>query len=343
MNFAGTLAAAVGVPRLSVVIPAFNCAGSVVEAIESVFATGYPNLEVIVVDDGSSDDTLARVRDCAAGHAAGTVVVLTHPHGENRGIVASRNLAIGKASGRYLAFLDADDVSYANRFIRSVPYLEAHAEFDAVFEPFEYVFDSGERSARLQDLASRRRESPEARAPVLDPTSLGATELYVAFLQGRLPKSATSVTLRTDVFARYGLFPETRIVTDRVLWLKLFAANRIVACGSDPVTGYRIHDQSICARHAGKGSSLAGPLWALTVAYRWMRHAGVPEQNLRITFDAIRGKYFQYCSGILDRSYQAIPHLVVVPLQVVIAAPSLLLELRWWKALLVLWKRAAWR
>jgi hypothetical protein len=69
----------------------------------------------------------------------------------------------------------------------------------------------------------------------------------------------------------------------------------------------------------------------------------MPELNRRMTYDAIRGKYFQYCTGILDRNYEAIPHLVVVPAKVAWAAPSLLLEARWWKALLVLWRRAAWR
>jgi hypothetical protein len=79
------------------------------------------------------------------------------------------------------------------------------------------------------------------------------------------------------------------------------------------------------------------------MAYRWMRTRDVPAENLRMTFEALRGKYFQYCSGILEREYEPVRHRVVVPAQVALAAPSLLVQPRWWKALLVLWKRALWR
>jgi glycosyltransferase involved in cell wall biosynthesis len=326
-------------PRISVVVPVFNCEDSVVEALDSIFATGYPDLEVLVVDDGSSDRSGAILREYQASHPQRNLRLLQHSGCRNLGIVASRNLAIGVATGRYLSFLDADDTYYPNRFERSIPHLEAHPELDAVFEPFEYVFDSGLRSARLQDLAESRRNSDAGTSPVLDARTLSGPHLYDAFLKGRLAKSATSVTLRTSVFRDYGLFPETRIVTDRVLWLKLFASNRIAACGNEPVTGYRIHDQSICARHAGKGSALAGPLWALAHTYRWMRGRDIPPVNRSMTRDAIRGKYYQYCSGILSREHARVKHLVLVPMEVALSAPSLLSEVRWWKALLVLWSR----
>lgn len=326
-------------PRISVVVPVFNCEGTVADALDSIFATEYPELEVLVVDDGSSDRSGAILQQYRDSHRQRNLRLLQHPNGCNLGIVASRNLAVLAATGRYLCFLDADDTYYPNRFERSVPHLETHPELDAVFEPFEYVFDSGLRSARLQDLAASRRDSAAGTSPVLDARTLSGTELYDAFLKGRLAKSATSVTLRTSVFRDYGLFPETRIVTDRVLWLKLFASNRIAACGNEPVTGYRIHDQSICARHAGKGSALAGPLWALAHTYRWMRGRDISAVNRSMTRNAIRGKFYQYCSGILSREHERLRHLVLVPMEVALSAPSLLAELRWWKALLVLWSR----
>jgi glycosyltransferase involved in cell wall biosynthesis len=326
-------------PRISVVVPVFNCQGTVEEALDSIFATGYPDLEVLVVDDGSSDASAAKLAAYRQSHPQRNLRLFQHPGGRNRGIVASRNLAVGQATGRYLSFLDADDTYYPNRFARSIDHLETHPELDAVFEPFEYLFDSGERSARLQDLAANRRGASSDVAPLLDPREFSGSELYDAFLKGKLAKSATSVTLRATVFKDYGLFPETRIVTDRVLWLKLFACNRIAACGNEPVTAYRIHDQSICARHAGKGSALAGPLWALAHTYRWMRGRDVPSVNRVMTRNAIRGKFYQYCSGILARDHSKLRHLLFVPLEVASSVPSLMTERRWWKALLVLWFR----
>ena len=95
---------------VSVVIPAYNAARYLAEAIESVLAQSRPVTEVIVVDDGSTDDT-ARV---AAGYGP-AVRVLARPNG---GIGAARNTGIGQCTGEWIAFLDADDRMPADRFER---------------------------------------------------------------------------------------------------------------------------------------------------------------------------------------------------------------------------------
>ena len=88
-------------PKVSVVIPTFNCGEFIGEAIESVLSQTYPPFEVIVVDDGSTDDTQSIVGKYGDG-----VRYTRHP---NRGSSCARNIGIGFAKGDYLAFLDADD------------------------------------------------------------------------------------------------------------------------------------------------------------------------------------------------------------------------------------------
>ncbi|GAB0149024.1 MULTISPECIES: glycosyltransferase [Marichromatium] len=86
---------------ISVIMPCYNCARFVAEAVDSVLAQTHPAVELIVVDDGSSDDSL-RILE---GYGA-RIRLLRQP---NRGPYVARNLALRHAEGRYLAFLDADD------------------------------------------------------------------------------------------------------------------------------------------------------------------------------------------------------------------------------------------
>ncbi len=88
-------------PLVSVIIPVYNGARFLREAIESVFAQQYEPIEVIVADDGSTDESAAIARSFSG------VTVLDLPHG---GVSAARNAAVAAADGEWLAFLDADDL-----------------------------------------------------------------------------------------------------------------------------------------------------------------------------------------------------------------------------------------
>ncbi len=95
-------------PKFSVVIPAYNAADTVEDALLSVLSQSETSWEVLVVDDGSSDSTgavLQRLQEKLP-----RLVVFRHPGGVNRGVAASRNLGVSRARGEMVVFLDADDV-----------------------------------------------------------------------------------------------------------------------------------------------------------------------------------------------------------------------------------------
>jgi len=106
-------------PLLTVIIPAFNASAFVREAIESVLENGFSDLELLVIDDGSTDNTVEVVN--AIHHPALRLV----RQQTNQGVGRTRRLATGRARGRLLAMLDADDIAVPGRFALQVEYLEA--------------------------------------------------------------------------------------------------------------------------------------------------------------------------------------------------------------------------
>jgi glycosyltransferase involved in cell wall biosynthesis len=104
---------------VSVIVPAYNAENFIGETINSVLSQSYENLEVIVVDDGSRDLTAAIVKSAARRDRR--VKLLRQ---QNLGVAAARNLAIEKASGDYIAPLDADDIWYPSKVEKQVRSLE---------------------------------------------------------------------------------------------------------------------------------------------------------------------------------------------------------------------------
>lgn len=92
-------------PLISVIVPAYNAEKWIEQACESVIEQTYENVELIVVDDGSSDDTYEILQNIARQHLSVNVI-----HTENGGVCKARNKGLDLASGEYITFLDADDV-----------------------------------------------------------------------------------------------------------------------------------------------------------------------------------------------------------------------------------------
>lgn len=118
-------------PLVSVVIPAYNAERFIGDAIESVLGQGYSNMEVIVVNDGSSDQT----RPIVAGY--GDQVRLIDQ--QNEGVSRARNHGIRAASGRFIAFLDADDVWMPSKVEAQVEHLENHPDIGFVYTGYTVV------------------------------------------------------------------------------------------------------------------------------------------------------------------------------------------------------------
>ncbi len=135
MRGAGAPAASGARPLVSVIIPAYNAAPFIRAALRSVAAQTYRNLEVIVVDDGSTDDTCEQVLGCDP-----TITLVRQPNG---GAAVARNTGIERSHGAYVAFLDADDVWLPRKVERLVDALERRPGVAAAYHGYAAIDEAG--------------------------------------------------------------------------------------------------------------------------------------------------------------------------------------------------------
>ena len=125
-------------PLVSVVIPVYNGAAFVAQAIESVREQTYPNVEVVVVDDGSTDE-LGVIADAFAAKDPRVRVI----HKPNGGLSAARNSGIANARGAFLNFLDADDLILPDKIRQQLRVLLSRKDVDLVYSDFR-KFNGGD-------------------------------------------------------------------------------------------------------------------------------------------------------------------------------------------------------
>lgn len=132
-------------PFVSVVMPAFNAGKFIQSAIESILAQSYKYLELIIIDDASTDNTYAIARTFLSD---ARVKLLYND--QNQGIVYSRNKGIDVSRGKFIAILDSDDIALPKRIEQQVKYMQKHPEF-ACIGSFYHVIDSvGKRRTSIK-------------------------------------------------------------------------------------------------------------------------------------------------------------------------------------------------
>ncbi len=213
-------------PRVSVVMPFFNSAEYVEEAIESMLSQTYRALEVIAIDDGSTDDGLAIVQRIAARDQRVRVI----SEGK-RGFVVSLNRGLALARGEYIARMDADDVSLPDRIAKQVAFLDSHPDVGVVGGQILAVLDGKVLTLPWWLDAPLDHDAIESalwhRNSIYHPTAL----------------------LRRDVLlAASGYRSAFTVVQDYDLWLRLAARTRLANL-PDRVLRYRFHDKQATERN----------------------------------------------------------------------------------------------
>jgi glycosyltransferase involved in cell wall biosynthesis len=142
-------------PLVSVIIPAFNCAKYLADAVESVFAQTYSAIECIVIDDGSTDHTNELIQGLFKLHPG-----LKTARKTNGGPSSARNMGLRESSGDFISFLDDDDVFLPDKIERQVAFLEAHPDVGLVYS------DSLIATETLQPVEMYTAEMPRDLEPI---------------------------------------------------------------------------------------------------------------------------------------------------------------------------------
>lgn len=125
-------------PLVSVIIPSFNSANYIAETINSVLDQTVGSLEVLVIDDASTDETVSIVR--ALSIADGRIELMVQA--ENKGVALARNRALEVARGRYIAYLDSDDLWMSKKLERQLTFMK-RAGVGACFTSYETIEEDG--------------------------------------------------------------------------------------------------------------------------------------------------------------------------------------------------------
>jgi glycosyltransferase involved in cell wall biosynthesis len=205
-------------PKVSVVIPTYNRAQYLPQAIQSVLAQTFTDYEIVVVDDGSTDNTREVIKPFF-----GRIKYLTQ---ENQGISRTRNRAILESKGRYIAFLDSDDYWTPEKLAEQVKVLDLNPKVGIVYVRMPIINDKGEQIG-------------------LKPAGVSGRNFQELLeLWGDLPTS--SVMVRRECFDKAGLFdPSLPPQEDIDMWIRISQFYDLYEIENKVLAYYRRHEDQI--------------------------------------------------------------------------------------------------
>ena len=134
---------------VSVIMPVYNGEKYLKEAIFSILNQTYQNFELIIIDDGSTDNSIKIINELKSKFSK----IIYSPNKKNIGVSATRNRGMKLAKGKYIAFMDADDISPLYRFEKQVEFMENNSDYGLVgghYESFtNYVFYTKRKLRKL--------------------------------------------------------------------------------------------------------------------------------------------------------------------------------------------------
>lgn len=215
-------------PIVSIIIASYNCAAYIAETISSVLAQSLKDIEIIVVDDGSSDETRQIVSSFGP-----PVRLLTQ---SNAGVCVARNRGIREARGQFICLMDHDDYWFPDKLAHQVRMLQDHSETGVVYSAFTLWYRDEQRN-QFPDPASLNLDIDPGE---VDPDYSGW--IYHQFLLDCWMLTSTAM-FRPEVFTTCGLFDETLPYSeDWDLWLRISQQYPFIKLRR-PTTLYRQHPQ----------------------------------------------------------------------------------------------------
>ena len=210
-------------PLVSILIPCYNAAGWVAQAIESALQQTWPEKEVIVVDDGSTDVSLAIIQ--------GFGDRIRWETGPNRGGNSARNRLLERAQGEWIQYLDADDLLLPEKVADQIEFLEDHPETDIVYGPSTLEYWS-------------EKEVHRELLPIPE-----SDDLWVLFARWYLPQTGAPLWRRRSLLEVGGWKPDQPCCQEHELYLRLLMAGKHFSfCPRNGSVYRQWSEQTVCKR-----------------------------------------------------------------------------------------------
>ena len=241
-------------PLVSVCVPTFNGMAHLDQALASIEAQDYPNLEIVFSDDGSTDSTVKRIREFAAASRF-EVKLLRHQHSS---LAGNWNNCVANASGRYIKFLFQDDVLQPQCISRMVALAERDPGIVLVFTPREIVFEG------VKDEASPAWKIAQSCAVLhMGWTDLKEIQQGVALLSdpalldgvwNKIGEPSIVLIKRQTLIDIGGFDPSLCQLIDLDMWYRLIAVGK-VGFVDEMLSSFRIHDKQLSVDNAHSGKA----------------------------------------------------------------------------------------
>jgi glycosyltransferase involved in cell wall biosynthesis len=269
---------------VSVIIPTYNLADTIIMAIDSALSQDYPSLEVLVIDDGSKDNTGDKIR-----HVYKDEPRLRYIRQENGGVCSARNHGIREARGEFIAMLDADDYWLPGKMSLQVSILNAHPELSLVWSDMDAINPDGEiahsRYLRKMYSAYNYFPKPEDLFSSILSTKEGITyligDLTWPMVLGNLIHTST-VLARADRLRQAGWYDQTCYPSeDQDYYFRV--------CKTGPVA---LVDAVTLHYRIGSENAATGPAQGIALATSYLRvlNSIIEKEgdNIRLPKDNIR-------------------------------------------------------
>lgn len=269
---------------VSIIIPTYNNGRFLAAALNSVLAQGYPSYEMIVIDDGSTDDTQSILRPFQKQ--------INYIYQENMGSAAARNAGLGLAQGEFIVFLDADDLLLPQKLQIQVDYLLQNPSLGMVHSGWCLIDEKGAQVAEV---------TPWEKAPVLD---------LEAWLWKKPIKMGAMMYRKHWLRYVNGFDPDLRQSQDTDLMIRLALAGCTAEWIKQPTMAYRVHPTSTIRRNAVDQYK-----YVLQVLEKAFAHPNMPD-DLKLKKE--RMEYFSLRWSIWHIFEAGFPKGIIEPLKILV-------------------------
>lgn len=206
------------IPLVSIIMPAYNCEKYISESINSVLEQTYKNYELIIIEDGSKDQTVDIITDFLKKDNKIKLI----KNKVNKGVSYSRNIGINYSSGEWVAFLDSDDMWTSDKLEKQMMYVSKNKNVEFLYTGSSFINENSEPYSWIMEVPQKVKYKDLLKQNII---------------------SCSSVLIKKVYLTKYKMEYDS-MHEDYVLWLKILK-NETDACGiNEPLLIYRISSNS---------------------------------------------------------------------------------------------------